>query len=150
MYFPAQWDVNSRIQQLTERDIVIINLTKRTVQSVYFGTNVRLQKINKREITEHIWESYKDIARENKRTKTGKELYKTRKFTIERSFADSKELHGFRYARIRGVKSVQEQSYLTAACQNMKNSPPSKEKGSRWRFFGCMPYAFKEKVIIGA
>jgi hypothetical protein len=48
--------------------------------------------------------------------KTGKELYKTRKFTIELSFAGAKELHGFRYARMRGVKSVQEQSYLTADC----------------------------------
>jgi hypothetical protein len=36
-----------RVQQPTERDIVIINLTKRTVQSVNFGTNVGLQKINK-------------------------------------------------------------------------------------------------------
>jgi hypothetical protein len=73
-----------------------------------------------REITHHIWEPYKDIARANKRTKTGKELYRKRYYTIERSFADSKELHGFRYARMRGVKCVQEQAYLTAACQNMK------------------------------
>ncbi|MHC2832440.1 transposase, partial [Bacillus sp. F9_6S_D1_P_5] len=40
--------------------------------------------------------------------------------TIERSFADAKELHGYRYARFRGLKSVQIQAYLTAACQNMK------------------------------
>ncbi|HHI3609453.1 TPA: transposase, partial [Bacillus anthracis] len=39
---------------------------------------------------------------------------------IERSFADAKELHGYRYARFRGLKSVQIQAYLTAACQNMK------------------------------
>lgn len=77
-------------------------------------------KSQRREITQHIWESYKDIARANKRTKTGKDLYRKRCYTIERSFADSKELHGFRYARMRGAKSVQEQAYLTAACQNMK------------------------------
>ncbi|MBU9675011.1 transposase, partial [Planococcus sp. CP5-4_YE] len=40
--------------------------------------------------------------------------------TIERSFADAKELHGFRYARRRGHQSVQEQAYLTAATQNIK------------------------------
>ncbi|MGU3369868.1 transposase, partial [Bacillus mycoides] len=33
---------------------------------------------------------------------------------------DAKELHGYRYARFRGLKSVQMQAYLTAACQNMK------------------------------
>ncbi|WP_028401037.1 transposase, partial [Ectobacillus panaciterrae] len=59
-------------------------------------------------------------VRANKRTKTGKRLYKVRCSTIERSFADAKELHGYRYARFRGLKSVQMQAYLTAACQNMK------------------------------
>ncbi len=77
-------------------------------------------KQKQREITQHIWEEYKEVARANKRTAIGKKLYKARSYTIERSFADAKELHGFRYARMRGVKSVQEQAYLTAACQNMK------------------------------
>ncbi|KOC31972.1 IS5/IS1182 family transposase, partial [Clostridium botulinum C/D] len=39
---------------------------------------------------------------------------------IERSFADSKELHGLRYCRMRGIKNVSEQCLLTAAVQNMK------------------------------
>ncbi|MEI3896135.1 MULTISPECIES: transposase, partial [unclassified Bacillus (in: firmicutes)] len=38
----------------------------------------------------------------------------------EQSFADAKELHGYRYARFRGLKSVKMQAYLTGACQNMK------------------------------
>ncbi|MEK6267632.1 MAG: transposase, partial [Planococcus sp. (in: firmicutes)] len=49
-----------------------------------------------------------------------KKLYKLRSQTIERSFADAKELHSFRYARRRGRKSVQEQAYLTAAVQTIK------------------------------
>ncbi|EEK47559.1 Transposase for IS660 [Bacillus cereus ATCC 10876] len=82
-------------------------------------------------ITHHIWEKYKDIARKNKLTVTGKKFYKVRYSTIERSFADAKELHGYRYARFRGLKSVQMQAYLTATCQNMKkNSPPSDQKRS--------------------
>ncbi|MCX7695352.1 MAG: transposase, partial [Caloramator sp.] len=40
--------------------------------------------------------------------------------TIERSFADSKELHGLRYCRFRGLAKVSEQCLLTAAVQNMK------------------------------
>ena len=39
---------------------------------------------------------------------------------MERSFADSKQLHGHRYARLRGLPKVQEQCLLSAACQNMK------------------------------
>ncbi|WP_260632143.1 transposase, partial [Bacillus bingmayongensis] len=78
------------------------------------------EKQKQKVITHHIWEEYKDIARKNKLTSTGKKLYKVRCSTIERSFADAKELHGYRYARFRGLKSVQMQAYLTAACQNMK------------------------------
>ncbi len=39
---------------------------------------------------------------------------------MERSFADGKELHGQRYARMRGLDKVKEQCLLAAACQNMK------------------------------
>lgn len=67
-----------------------------------------------------MWEKYKDIARQNKLTATGKKLYKVRCSNIERSFADAKELRGYRYAQFRGLKYVQMQAYLTATCQNMK------------------------------
>ncbi|CAH2713211.1 hypothetical protein BACCIP111895_00346 [Neobacillus rhizosphaerae] len=39
---------------------------------------------------------------------------------MERSFADSKELHGLRNCRLRGLKNASEQALLTAACQNIK------------------------------
>ncbi|WP_369901461.1 IS1182 family transposase [Bacillus manliponensis] len=78
------------------------------------------EKQKQRVITHHIWEEFKEIVRQNKRTTIGKELYKVRSSTIERSFGDAKELHGYRYARYRGGKSVQMQAYLTATCQNMK------------------------------
>lgn len=71
-------------------------------------------------ITQHIWESYKDKIRENRLTTSGKMLYKKRSQTIERSFADAKELHGLRYCRLRGLRNVQEQALMTAACQNIK------------------------------
>ncbi|WP_412675290.1 transposase [Bacillus nakamurai] len=45
---------------------------------------------------------------------------KKEKKKIERSFADSKQLHGLRYCRLRGKRNVSEQVPLTAACQNMK------------------------------
>lgn len=52
--------------------------------------------------------------------KKGKGIYKRRKETVERSFADSQNLHGLRYARMRGNENVREQCLLIAAIQNMK------------------------------
>jgi len=39
---------------------------------------------------------------------------------VERSFADAKQLHGHRYARMRGLRKVAEQCLLGAAAQNIK------------------------------
>jgi hypothetical protein len=50
----------------------------------------------------------------------GKRIYKRRKETVERSFADAKQLHGHRYARYRGLRRVQQQALLAATAQNIK------------------------------
>jgi transposase len=68
----------------------------------------------------HIWEDYKDEMYRFTKTDEGKQIYSRRKETIERSFADSKELHGLRYCRMRGLERTSEQCLLTAAVQNMK------------------------------
>lgn len=77
-------------------------------------------KSKKKVVYRHVWEDHKDEVIKFTKTEKGKWLYKRRKETIERSFADSKELHGLRYARFRGIKKVSEQCLLTAAVQNMK------------------------------
>jgi hypothetical protein len=71
-------------------------------------------------ITRHVWERSKERIDRHRLMQRGKALYQLRKQTVERSFADAKELHGHRYARMRGVAKVQEQSLLCAACQNIK------------------------------
>jgi transposase len=71
-------------------------------------------------ILRHIWECFKDKARDFTLSPYGKWVYARRKETIERSFADAKELHGMRYARMRGTPKVTEQCLLTAAAQNIK------------------------------
>ena len=71
-------------------------------------------------IRRHVWEDFKDKAWKFTHTDYGKQIYARRKETIERSFADSKELHGLRYCRMRGIAKVAEQCLLTAAVQNMK------------------------------
>jgi transposase len=71
-------------------------------------------------IVRHIWEADKEAINANRLEPWGKAIYQRRQETVERSFADAKQLHGHRYARFRGRGRVQAQCLLAAACQNMK------------------------------
>ncbi len=71
-------------------------------------------------VTRHVWEDAKERINQHRLSEKGKKLYARRKETVERSFADAKELHGYRYARYRGIEKVKGQCLLTAAAQNMK------------------------------
>lgn len=73
-----------------------------------------------KQINRHVWEDSREWVRQNRLSNEGKLLYQRRQETIERSFADSKQLHGLRYCRFRGLEKAREQALLTAACQNMK------------------------------
>jgi len=79
------------------------------------------QSQNKQKVlTRHIWQDYKEKIDKHRLEEKGKKIYQRRKETIERSFADAKQLHGHRYAKMRGKEQAQEQSLLAATCQNMK------------------------------
>lgn len=71
-------------------------------------------------VTRHVWEEEKEQTIEHRYEERGKRIYKRRKETVERSFADAKELHGHRYARMRGIAKVSEQCLLSATAQNIK------------------------------
>lgn len=71
-------------------------------------------------ITRHVWEHHKESINANRLSPQGKKIYKRRKETVERSFADAKQLHGYRYARFKGTAKVQAQCLMTAAAQNIK------------------------------
>jgi IS5 family transposase len=71
-------------------------------------------------ITRHVWADARERADAHRLTPWGKRLYKRRKETVERSFADAKQLHGHRYARFRGLLAVTCQCLLAAAAQNIK------------------------------
>jgi len=71
-------------------------------------------------VTRHVWQRCKDQVDAHRLEPRGKRIYKRRKETVERSFADAKQLHGHRYARMRGLAKVQEQSLLAAVAQNIK------------------------------
>lgn len=71
-------------------------------------------------ITRHVWQDSVERTDARRLTVKGKRIYQRRKETVERSFADAKQLHGHRYARYRGLRRVSGQCLLAAACQNMK------------------------------
>ncbi len=77
-------------------------------------------KDNVKVFTRHIWEEYMEKAEEIRHTVGSKELYKQRSQTIERVFADGKELHGLRYTKKRGKKRVRDELLILFACMNLK------------------------------
>lgn len=70
-------------------------------------------------ITDHIWNKYFQIVKSNRDTDFGEYVKRRRSETIERSFADAKQLHGYRYARFRGREKVEVQALMTAMTQNI-------------------------------
>ena len=77
-------------------------------------------KNHRREIKRHVWDGHKEAVTEHSYEPRGKALHKRRRETVERSFADAKQLHGHRYARYRGIERAREQCLMAAICQNIK------------------------------
>lgn len=73
-----------------------------------------------RTITRHVWQDARERVDANRLTPWGKAIYRRRKETVERSFADAKQLHGHRYARFRSLMRVACQCLIAAAAQNIK------------------------------
>ena len=82
----------------------------------------KYQNLDKTKIVRrHIHEEWNEQLKDNRVSEEGKELYHCRKEKVERSFADSKQNHGYRYAMYKGVKKNQDYTWLICAAQNMKN-----------------------------
>ena len=82
----------------------------------------KYQNLDKTKIVRrHIHEEWNEQFRENRLSDYGKKLYQRRKEHVERSFADSKQNHGYRYAMYKGVEKNQNYTWLICAAQNMKN-----------------------------
>lgn len=91
----------------------------------------------RRLVTRHVWQDDLDAITAFTKTPNGRRLYNWRKQTIERSFAEAKENHGLRFARMLGIQNMREQCFLTAAVQNMKRLA----KAFYFVFFPCMTKA---------
>lgn len=68
----------------------------------------------------HIWHDEMDEVEHIRHTDIGKEIYKRRKETVERNFADGKEKHGLRFSRYRTLKTVDDHLLLLYAAMNLK------------------------------
>lgn len=75
---------------------------------------------NRRIITRHLDEPFLEAVNRNRLTASGQYLYRLRPQTVERSFADAKELHGLRFTFYRGREAVQRANLVAATAQNMK------------------------------
>jgi transposase len=71
-------------------------------------------------VTRHVWEEYMERAEDVRLSKEGKAIYKLRKETIERVFADAKVKHGLRYTQYRGLARLRMEVLLTFAAMNLK------------------------------
>ena len=76
--------------------------------------------MKRRMVDRHVWQDALDRVMRFTSSPQGKRIYAWRKETIERSFAEAKENHGLRFARMLGIQNMREQCFLTAAVQNMK------------------------------
>lgn len=77
-------------------------------------------KNHQKVIERHVWEEYAEQVKLNRKSERGEYMRRRRSETIERSFADAKQLHGYRYARFRGIEKVESQALMTALAQNIK------------------------------
>ena len=71
-------------------------------------------------MTRHIWKDYEELAEDARYTPFYARMYKLRKETIERVFADAKEKHAMRYTTLRGLTQVRNWVKLKFAAMNLK------------------------------
>ena len=79
----------------------------------------------------HIWKDYEELADDARYTPEYSDLYKLRKETIERVFADAKEKHAMRYTQYRGLARVTNWVKLKFAAMNLKKLAKRKWKHLR-------------------
>ena len=79
-----------------------------------------LKKYKFKTVRRHLYEDCMLVARDYRLSPEGKEIYKKRKETIERVFAEGKEKHCLRFTRYRGLKKNFNYRSLLYACLNIK------------------------------
>ena len=81
-------------------------------------------------VQRHVWKDYEELAEDVRYTPEYQELYRKRKETIERVFADAKEKHAMRYTRYKGLTQTANWVRLKFAAMNLK-------KLAKWKWKAC-------------
>ena len=81
---------------------------------------VRIPGAVSKTVQRHIWKDYEELADDARYTPAYAQLYKRRKETIERVFADAKEKHAMRYTQYRGLAQVTNWVKLKFVAMNLK------------------------------
>lgn len=68
----------------------------------------------------HLYHEAIETCKDIEHTLPYRELYRQRKQTIERTFAQAKECHGFRFTQLVGKKAMEMKVAMTYACMNIK------------------------------
>ena len=84
-------------------------------------------KDNVKTVQRHIWKDYEELADDARYTPKYRDLYKLRKETIERVFADAKEKHAMHYTQYIGLTQVTNWVKLKFAAMNLK-------KFAKWKW----------------
>ena len=75
---------------------------------------------NVKVVEKHIWADYLELVEDYRHTPPLRDLYKRRKETIERVFADAKEKHAMRFTYLRGLTRNLGWVRLKFAAMNLK------------------------------
>ena len=105
------------------------------------------KKTKFRTIRRLICEEVNERARERRLSSEGKELFKKRKTTVERSFGDSKQNHGYRWTKYKGVEKNQAYTHLICAAQNMKNIAIKRYNIDNNIYNNAPTYTFFMKIV---
>ena len=108
------------------------------------GANEKGQKL----LTTHIWQEYLDLAEEVRKNEYARMLYRQRKESIERVFADAKEKHAMRYTHHRGLAAVTRWVRLKYAAMNLKKLANWSWKNSLFLFIGIHFPHFYDKTPV--
>ena len=99
-------------------------------------------------VTRHIWKEYEEQADDARYTPSYQQMYKARKETIERVFADAKEQHGMRYTRYTGLAQVTNWVKLKFAAMNLKKLAKWSWRDIRSNFiFSIIPFFFPQYAM---
>ena len=90
-------------------------------------------KNNQKSISRHVWQEYVEETNELRYTQTWKDIYPSRKETIERIFGDCKENMCLRFTRVRGLEKNRSNALMIFTCHNLKKMAlwKSKSKDNR-------------------